>query len=130
MFQRNAVVAVYDTHVGAERAVKALQRAGTDMCLVHHCQGLPYRGTRRGLLQHGRPDEVLGQGWSCLGKRLGITGRGGILCHSRRRAGAGSGSCDLVDRGSAGRAVIGGGMTAIGAGLYGYARLEGQRHRV
>jgi uncharacterized membrane protein len=31
MFQRNAVVAVYDTHAGAERAVKSLQRAGIDM---------------------------------------------------------------------------------------------------
>jgi hypothetical protein len=31
MFERNAVVAVYDTHVGSERAVKALQRAGIDM---------------------------------------------------------------------------------------------------
>jgi hypothetical protein len=31
MFEGNAVVAIYDTHAGAERAVKALQRAGIDM---------------------------------------------------------------------------------------------------
>ena len=31
MSELNAVVAVYDTHVGAEKAVKALQRAGIDM---------------------------------------------------------------------------------------------------
>jgi len=31
MYERNAVVAVYETHAAAERAVKALQRAGIDM---------------------------------------------------------------------------------------------------
>ena len=31
MSELNAVVAVYDTHEGAEEAVKELQRAGIDM---------------------------------------------------------------------------------------------------
>jgi hypothetical protein len=34
MSEQNAVVAVYDTHIGAEEAVKKLQRAGIDMRIL------------------------------------------------------------------------------------------------
>jgi len=51
MAKENAAIAVYDTHIQAEAAIKELQKSGIDMKKLVHCgQGLPCRRERGGLL--------------------------------------------------------------------------------
>ncbi len=120
MYQRNAVVAVYDTHDGAERAVKALQRAGIDMHTMsiiakdshteEHVVGYYNTGDR--MKYWGKAGAVWGSVWGLLfgAAFFAIPGIGPVLV-------AGPVISWVV--GALEGAVIGGGMTAIGAGLYG-----------
>src|ERR1700722_9149061 len=120
MFERNAVVAVYSTHADAERAVKALQRAGIDMHTMsiiardshteEHVVGY-YNNTDR-MKYWGKAGAFWGSIWGLLfgSAFFAIPGIGPVLV-------AGPMISWIV--GALEGAAIGGGMTAIGAGLYG-----------
>ena len=120
MFQRNAVVAVYDTHDAAERAVKALQRAGIDMHTMsiigkdshteEHVVGYYNTGDR--MKYWGKAGAFCGSVWGLLfgAAFFAIPGIGPVLV-------AGPVISGIV--GALEGAVISGGLTAIGAGLYG-----------
>ena len=104
MSEQNAVVAVYDTHVGAEEAVKELQRAGIDM----HTLSIVGKDTHTdehvvGYYNTGDRMKYWGKIGRFLGRLLGIVVRVGLLCHSGHRSRAGGGPPGCVDRGSAGR---------------------------
>jgi hypothetical protein len=60
MTDQDAGVAIYSTHVEAEEAVKELQRGGVDMKASSIVGKGTHRGTSGGILQCGRPDEILG----------------------------------------------------------------------
>jgi hypothetical protein len=120
MFQRNAVIAVYESHAGAERAVKALQRAGIDMHSLsvigkdfhsdEHAVGYYNNGDR--MKYCGRTGAFWGSIWGLLygSAFFAIPGIGPVLVAGPVISGI---VCALEG------AVITGGLTAIGAGLVG-----------
>lgn len=120
MYERSIVIAAYSTHSEAERAVKALQRAGIDMHTMSiigkdsHTEervvGYYNNGDR--MRYWGRAGAVWGSVWGLLSGSafFAIPGIGPVLV-------AGPVISWIV--GALEGAAIGGGITAIGAGLYG-----------
>ena len=120
MSERNAVVAVYDTHVGAEEAVKELQRGGIDLRTLsiigkdthtdEHAVGYYNSGDR--MKYWGKIGAFWGGFWGLLfgSAFFAIPGIGPILV-----AGPVIG---WIVAGLEGAVVVGG-VSAIGAGLYG-----------
>ena len=117
--KKNAMVAVYNTHKEAEDGIKELQRAGFAMKKLS-IVGKDYHSDEScsRVLQYRRPDEVLGQAWAFWGGIWGllfgsaffmIPGFGPILV-------AGPLVAWLV--GALEGAVVVGGLSALGAGLY------------
>jgi hypothetical protein len=120
MSELNAVVAVYGTHVGAEEAVKELQRAGIDMRTLsivgkdshtdEHVVGYYNTGDR--MKYWGKTGAVWGGFWGLLfgSAFFAIPGLGPMLV-------AGPLVAWIV--GALEGAAVFGGLSAIGAGLYG-----------
>jgi uncharacterized membrane protein len=120
MSEQNAVVAVYDTHVGAEEAVKKLQRAGIDMRTLsivgrdshtdEHAVGYYNTGDR--MKYWGKTGAFWGGFWGLLfgSAFFAIPGIGPVLA-------AGPVVTWIV--GALEGAAIVGGVSALGAGLYG-----------
>jgi uncharacterized membrane protein len=120
MSELNAVVAVYDTHIGAEEAVKELQRAGIDMRTLsivgkdphtdEHVVGYYNTGDR--MKYWGKTGAFWGGLWGLLfGAALFANpGIGPVLA-------AGPVVTWIV--GALEGAAVFGGLSAIGAGLYG-----------
>jgi uncharacterized membrane protein len=120
MSELNAVVAVYDTHIGAEQAVKELQRAGIDMRTLsivgkdphtdEHVVGYYNAGDR--MKYWGKTGAFWGGFWGLLfgAAFFAIPGLGPVLA-------AGPVVSWIV--GALEGAVVFGGLSAIGAGLYG-----------
>lgn len=120
MSELNAVVAVYDTHIGAEEAVKELQRAGIDMRTLsiigkdthtdEHAVGYYNSGDR--MKRWGKTGAFWGGFWGLLfgSAFFAIPGIGPILV-------AGPAVAWIVAA-LEGAAVVGG-LSAVGAGLYG-----------
>jgi uncharacterized membrane protein len=120
MSDRNAVVAVYDTHSGAEEAVKELQRAGIDMRTLsivgkdsntdEHVVGYYNTGDR--MKYWGTTGAFWGGFWGLLfgSAFFAIPGIGPVLA-------AGPVVAWIVA--ALEGAVVVGGVSAIGAGLYG-----------
>jgi uncharacterized membrane protein len=120
MSQLNAVVAVYATHVEAEQAVKELQRAGIDMGTLsivgkdshtdEHVVGYYNTGDR--MKYWGKTGAFWGGFWGLLfgSAFFAIPGIGPVLV-------AGPLVAWIV--GALEGAVLFGGLSAIGAGLYG-----------
>ncbi|WP_423950218.1 general stress protein [Candidatus Binatus sp.] len=68
MSEINSVVAIYDTHSQAEKAVSELQRSGFDMNKTSIVgKDYHHRRARRRVLYYRRSHEVLGQGRSRVG---------------------------------------------------------------
>lgn len=119
MTEQNAVVAVYDTHVGAEEAVKKLQSKGIDMRTLsivgkdthtdEHAVGYYNTGDR--MKYWGKTGAFWGGFWGLLfgSAFFAIPGIGPILA-------AGPIVAWIV--GALEGAAVVGGMSAIGAGLY------------
>jgi hypothetical protein len=119
MSEQNAVVAVYDTHIGAEEAVKKLQRAGIDMRTLsivgkgshtdEHAVGYYNTGDR--MEYWGKTGAFWGGFWGLLfgSAFFAIPGIGPVLA-------AGPVVAWIV--GALEGAAIVGGVSAIGAGLY------------
>ena len=117
--QRDAVVAVYGTHVDAEQAVKQLQRAGIDMRTLsivgkdsntdEHVVGYYNTGDR--MKYWGKLGAVWGGFWGMLfgAAAFAIPGVGPVLV---------AGPLVGWIIGALEGAVITGGLTAIGAGLF------------
>ena len=120
MSERNAVVAVYGTHIEAEGAVKELQRAGIDMQTLsivgkdshtdEHVVGYYNTGDR--MKYWGKTGAFWGGFWGLLfgSAFFAIPGIGPVLV-------AGPLVAWIV--GALEGAVVVGGLSAIGAGLYG-----------
>ena len=120
MSERNAVVAVYGTHIEAEGAVKELQRAGIDMHTLsivgkdshtdEHVVGYYNTGDR--MKYWGKTGAFWGGFWGLLfgSAFFAIPGIGPVLV-------AGPLVAWIV--GALEGAVVVGGLSAIGAGLYG-----------
>jgi len=120
MSELNAVVAVYDTHIGAEEAVKELQRAGIDMRTLsivgkdphtdEHVVGYYNTGDR--MKYWGKTGAFWGGLWGLLfgAAFFAIPGIGPVLA-------AGPVVTWIV--GALEGAAVFGGLSAIGAGLYG-----------
>jgi uncharacterized membrane protein len=120
MAELNAVVAVYGTHTGAEEAVKELQRAGIDMHALsiigkdshtdEHVVGYYNNGDR--MKYWGKAGAFWGGFWGLLfgSAFFAIPGLGPVLV-------AGPVIAWIV--GALEGAVVVGGLSAIGAGLYG-----------
>ena len=120
MSELNAVVAVYDTHIGAEEAVKELQRAGIDMRTLsivgkdphtdEHVVGYYNTGDR--MKYWGKTGAFWGGFWGLLfgSAFFAIPGFGPVLV-------AGPMVAWIV--GALEGAVVFGSLSAIGAGLYG-----------
>jgi uncharacterized membrane protein len=120
MSELNAVVAIYDTHVGAEEAVKELQRAGIEMSTLsiigkdthtdEHAVGYYNNGDR--MKRWGKTGAFWGGFWGLLfgSAFFAIPGIGPILV-------AGPAVAWIVSA-LEGAAVVGG-LSAVGAGLYG-----------
>jgi uncharacterized membrane protein len=120
MSELNAVVAVYDTHIGAEQAVKELQRAGIDMRTLsivgkdphtdEHVVGYYNTGDR--MKYWGKTGAFWGGFWGLLfgAAFFAIPGIGPVLA-------AGPVVTWIV--GALEGAAVFGGLSAIGAGLYG-----------
>ncbi len=120
MSERNAVVAVYGTHVEAEAAVKALERAGVDMRILsivgrdthsdEHVVGYYNAGDR--MMYWGKTGAFWGGIWGLLlgSAAFAIPGVGPVLV-------AGPLVAWIV--GALEGAAFVGGLSAIGAGLYG-----------
>jgi uncharacterized membrane protein len=120
MSELNAVVAVYATHTGAEEAVKELQRAGIDMRTLsivgkdshtdEHVVGYYNTGDR--MKYWGKTGAFWGGFWGMLfgSAFFAIPGLGAVLV-------AGPLVAWIV--GALEGAVVFGGLSAIGAGLYG-----------
>jgi uncharacterized membrane protein len=118
--EQNAVVAVYDTHTGAEEAVKKLQRAGIDMRTLsivgrdshtdEHAVGYYNTGDR--MKYWGKTGAFWGGFWGLLfgSAFFAIPGIGPVLA-------AGPVVTWIV--GALEGAAIVGGVSALGAGLYG-----------
>jgi uncharacterized membrane protein len=119
MSEQNAVVAVYDTHIGAEEAVKKLQRAGIDMRTLsivgkdshtdEHAVGYYNTGDR--MKYWGKTGAFWGGFWGLLfgSAFFAIPGIGPVLA-------AGPVVAWIV--GALEGAAIVGGVSALGAGLY------------
>ena len=120
MAQQNAVVAVYDTHEGAEVAVKELQRAGIDMHTLSiigkdtHTdeQVVGYYNSGDRMKRWGKMGAYWGGFWGLLfgSAFFAIPGVGPVLA-------AGPVVAWIV--GALEGAALVGGVSAIGAGLYG-----------
>ena len=120
MSDLNAVVAVYDTHLGAEQAIKELQRAGIDMRTLsivgkdshtdEHVVGY-YNNCDR-MKYWGKTGAFWGGFWGLLfgSAFFAIPGIGPVLV-------AGPLVAWIV--GALEGAAVFGGLSAIGAGLYG-----------
>src|SRR5271170_6935384 len=120
MSEQNAVVAVYGTHTGAEEAVKELQRAGIDMHTLsiigkgshtdEHVVGYYNTGDR--MKYWGKVGAFWGGFWGLLfgSAFFAIPGIGPILVAGPAVA--------WILGGLEGAAVVGG-LSAVGAGLYG-----------
>jgi len=120
MSELNAVVAVYGTHTGAEEAVKELQRAGIDMRALsivgkdthtdEHVVGYYNTGDR--MKYWGKTGAFWGGFWGLLfgSAFFAIPGIGPVLV-------AGPVVAWIV--GALEGAAVVGGLSAIGAGLYG-----------
>jgi uncharacterized membrane protein len=120
MSELNAVVAVYDTHTGAEEAVKELQRAGIDMRSLsiigkdthtdEHAVGYYNSGDR--MKRWGKTGAFWGGFWGLLfgSAFFAIPGIGPVLV-------AGPAVAWIV--GALEGAAVVGGLSAVGAGLYG-----------
>src|ERR1700723_3512374 len=120
MSEQNAVVAVYGTHIGAEDAVKELQRAGIDMHSLsiigkdshtdEHVVGYYNTGDR--MKYWGKIGAFWGGFWGLLfgSAFFAIPGLGPVLV-------AGPLVAWIV--GALEGAAVVGGLGAIGAGLYG-----------
>ena len=120
MSELNAVVAVYDTHTEAEEAVKALEQAGVDMRTLsiigrgthtdEHVVGYYNTGDR--MKYWGKTGAFWGGLWGLLlgSAALAIPGIGPVLA-------AGPVVAWIV--GALEGAAVVGGLSAIGAGLYG-----------
>jgi hypothetical protein len=120
MSERNAVVAIYGTHVGAEDAVKQLQRAGIDMRTLsiiskdahtdEHVVGYYNAGDR--MKYWGKTGAFWGGFWGLMfgSAFFAIPGIGPVLV-------AGPVVAWIV--GALEGAVVVGGLSAIGAGLIG-----------
>ena len=120
MSEANAVVAVYDTHVAAEEAVKELQRGGIDMRTLsivgrdthadEHVVGYYNSGDR--MKYWGKTGAFWGGFWGLLfgSAFFAIPGIGPVLV-------AGPVVAWIV--GALEGAAVVGGLSAIGAGLYG-----------
>ncbi len=120
MSELNAVVAVYDTHTGAEEAVKELQRAGIDMRTLsiigkdthtdEHVVGYYNTGDR--MKYWGKTGAFWGGFWGLLfgSAFFAIPGIGPVLV-------AGPVVAWIV--GALEGAAVVGGLSAVGAGLYG-----------
>jgi uncharacterized membrane protein len=120
MSELNAVVAVYDTHAGAEEAIKELQRAGIDMRTLsiigkdthtdEHVVGYYNNGDR--MKYWGKAGAFWGGFWGILfgSAFFAIPGIGPVLV-------AGPVIAWIV--GALEGAAVFGGLSAIGAGLYG-----------
>ena len=119
MIQQDAVVAIYDTHVGAEEAVKKLQGRGIDMRTLsiigkdthtdEHAVGYYNTGDR---MKHwGKTGAFWGGFWGLLfgSAFFAIPGIGPVLAAGPIVA--------WIVAGLEGAAVVGG-MSAIGAGFY------------
>jgi len=119
MSERNAVVAVYETHAGAEEAIKELQRAGIDLQTLsivgkdthtdEHVVGYYNTGDR--MKYWGKMGAFWGGFWGLLfgSAFFAIPGLGPILV-------AGPVIAWIV--GALEGAVAVGGLSAIGAGLF------------
>ena len=117
--EQNAVVAVYETHLGAEEAVKKLQRAGIDMRTLsivgknshtdEHAVGYYNTGDR--MKYWGKTGAFWGGFWGLLfgSAFFAIPGIGPVLA-------AGPIVGWIV--GAVEGAVVVGGLSAVGAGLY------------
>ena len=120
MSKENAVVAVYDTHLGAEEGVKELQRAGVDMRTLsiigkdthtdEHVTGYYNTGDR--MKYWGKTGAFWGGFWGLLfgSAFFAIPGLGPVLV-------AGPVIAWIV--GALEGAVVVGGLSAVGAGLVG-----------
>jgi hypothetical protein len=120
MPEQNAVVAVYGTHTEAEAAIKELQRAGIDMKTLsivgkdyhtdEHAVGYYNSGDR--MMYWGKNGAFWGGFWGLLfgSAFFAIPGIGPVLV-------AGPLVAWIV--GAAEGAVVVGGLSAIGAGIYG-----------
>ena len=120
MSELNAVVAVYETHLGAEEAVKELQRAGVDMRTLsiigkdshtdEHVVGYYNTGDR--MKYWGKTGAFWGGFWGLLfgSAFFAIPGLGAVLV-------AGPVVAWIV--GALEGAAVVGGLSAIGAALYG-----------
>ena len=120
MTESSAVVAIYDTHEGAEAAVKELQRAGVDMRTLSiigkdtHTdeQVMGYYNTGDRMKFWGKAGAMWGGFWGLLfgSAFFAIPGIGPVLV-------AGPVIAWIV--GALEGAVVVGGVSAIGAGLFG-----------
>ena len=120
MSEQNAVVAIYETHAGAEEAIKELQRAGIDMHTLsivgkdshtdEHVVGYYNTGDR--MMYWGKTGAFWGGFWGLLfgSAFFAIPGIGPVLV-------AGPLVAWIV--GALEGAAVFGGLSAIGAGLYG-----------
>lgn len=118
--ERNAVVAVYDTHTAAEDAVKALEQAGIDMRTLsivgkgthtdEHVVGYYNTGDR--MKYWGKTGAFWGGLWGLLmgSAALAVPGIGPVLV---------AGPLVVWIVGALEGAAVVGGLSAIGAGLYG-----------
>jgi len=119
MREQNAVVAIYDTHVGAEEAVKKIQRAGIDMRTLSiigkdsHTDEHPvgYYNTGDRMKYWGKFGAFWGGFWGLLfgSAFFAIPGIGPVLA-------AGPVVAWIV--GALEGAAVVGGVSALGAGLY------------
>jgi uncharacterized membrane protein len=119
MSEQNAVVAVYGTHIGAEEAIKELQRAGIDMRTLSivgkdsHTDEHPvgYYNTGDRMKYWGKTGAFWGGFWGLLfgSAFFFIPGIGPVLA-------AGPVVAWIV--GALESAALVGGVSAIGAGLY------------
>jgi uncharacterized membrane protein len=119
MTQQDSVVAIYDTHVGAEEAIKKLQSKGIDMRTLsivgkdthtdEHAVG--YYNTGNRMKYWGKTGAFWGGFWGLLfgSAFFAIPGLGPVLA-------AGPIVAWIV--GALEGAAVVGGMSAIGAGLY------------
>jgi uncharacterized membrane protein len=118
--EQNAVVAVYDSHTGAEEAVRELQRSGIDMHALsiigkdthtdEHVVGYYNSGDR--MKRWGKMGAFWGGFWGLLfgSAFFAIPGIGPVLVAGPVVA--------WIVAGLEGAALVGG-VSAIGAGLYG-----------
>jgi hypothetical protein len=119
MREQNAVVAIYDTHLGAEEAVKKIQRAGIDMRTLSilgkdsHTDEHPvgYYNTGDRMKYWGKFGAFWGGFWGLLfgSAFFAIPGIGPVLA-------AGPVVAWIV--GALEGAAVLGGVSALGAGLY------------